>query len=338
MDATFPLLGSLCVVACVLPCAALVAKGASVLLERTSSAKILHGLALRFVVLFAASVAPLWWFVSAALHQSERATGSLVCTSRPHASGAEAALFAALLIGYFIVRTSWVWWRSTRGASASSAPVVVEQRSRIDALVAAQRALPAMRGRLLVVEDATVPIATIGWFRPRVVIAATFAQRLSDSMLLAALAHEFEHVEAWDPLRYAALEVALSLNPIARKLLAPHVARWRAAREAHCDREAVVRGVDPLALAQAIVYAARPASSTVAALGVDRRDVIEFRVELLMAFSERSPSRCCQKRSDSVSLAALVTAVVLFLPHHGDSVALDALHATVERAAALAHR
>ena len=56
------------------------------------------------------------------------------------------------------------------------------------------------------------------------------------------------------------LEVALAINPFGRRLLETQARRWYAARELHCDRDAVLLGCPPMPLAQAILQAARPPS------------------------------------------------------------------------------
>jgi hypothetical protein len=113
-------------------------------------------------------------------------------------------------------------------------------------------------------------------------------------------------------------------------LLEPHAARWQAAREAHCDREAVIHGAAPLPLADAIVKAARPSAGLRVALGTDDHAILEFRIAMLLAFAERMPAHCCQRGPSALPVALLLLLVALVLPHQTGAAALDVLHAGVE--------
>jgi hypothetical protein len=133
------------------------------------------------------------------------------------------------------------------------------------------------------------------------------------------------------------LELALALNPVGRRLLGSHAFRWIAAREAHCDREAVIGGCAPLALAEAIVHAARPhapgaAALGAAALGTSDTELLRFRVGLLCAFAERRPSRCCQRSHSAFPAVLMLVGLALLLPHGTGTAALDALHVSAEHA------
>ena len=158
-----------------------------------------------------------------------------------------------------------------------------------------------------------------------------FAAALSDEALASALGHENEHVRALDPLRYFVLKLALAVNPFGKFLLAPHAARWKVAREAHCDREAVIHGATPLSLAEAIVRAARPGQESVA-LGTGDMNVVKFRVRLLLAFAERSPMRCCNEGRSAIHIALALVFLALLLPHRAGTEPLDVLHSSAEQA------
>ena len=154
-------------------------------------------------------------------------------------------------------------------------------------------------------------------------------------MLGSALAHEAEHVRALDPFRYLILQLSLAVNPCGRFLLEPHAARWRAALESHCDREAVVRGAAPLALADAIVRAARPGAPEAAlqqAVGLGARDtaVLQLRVGMLLAFAERAPHRCPSHGLPAFPMAFTLLIVAMLLPHQTGTAALDVLHTGAE--------
>jgi beta-lactamase regulating signal transducer with metallopeptidase domain len=158
-----------------------------------------------------------------------------------------------------------------------------------------------------------------------------FAATLTDAMLAAALSHEREHVRALDPLRYLLLELALHVNPVGRWLLTTHAARWTDAREAHCDREAVLGGAEPLPLAQALLKAARPGPVLVPALAPNSLAVLKLRVSLLLAFAERHPRRHCRDGQATIPIAFALLLIAMLLPHQTGTQALDALHVSIER-------
>jgi hypothetical protein len=135
-----------------------------------------------------------------------------------------------------------------------------------------------------------------------------------------------------DPLRYLVLKLALAVNPVGRFLLEPHARRWYAAREAHCDREAVIQGFPPLSLADAIVRAARPGTFEVVPLGAPDMSVLRLRVGMLLAFAEERPVRCCHPGMSALPAALALLLLALLLPHQTGTGALDALHRGAERA------
>lgn len=334
-EAAFPLLGAAIVVLIVLPLFAVVAKAGLMLLERDELSGPLHGLNLRYVVLAASSAIPLAWFLSAGLHQAETGKSVLACLL-DHGEAAlclEPGFFALVLT----VLATGAWLRTTRRRALvqpSSSRLAAEANRRIQVLIDANPALAGLRGRIVTTDQAGFAIGTRGLLRRRVFVGSTFAADLSDPMLVGALAHESGHVRSLDPLRYLLLEIALGVNPFGRALLAPHVQRWKAAREVHCDREAVLAGASPLALAEAIVRAARPATPESVGLGTDDVALLKFRVAMLVAFAERAPHRCCGEGRSTIPVAIAILAIALLLPHQTGTGALDALHVGVEHAVA----
>ena len=85
--------------------------------------------------------------------------------------------------------------------------------------------------------------------------AALLLGLLIGGMALALL-HEHAHITGFDTLRGFVVRFCLSANP-AGALLVPDFKRWRRAREAQCDGQAVHLGGQPLALAEGIPRAAR---------------------------------------------------------------------------------
>lgn len=332
-EAIFPLVGALGVLLVVLPASALAAQVLLHLSERAGAFGPLHGLNGRFTLIVASSALPLAWLVSAGVHQAESGRSALTCLLRHEQATfcfepGYFALVLAAIVCVVTVRTLRSIARSTTGASGTMA-------ARVDRVVRANPNLTSLLGRVVITDDAGFTVGTSGFLRPRVFLGRRFAERLSDAVLASALAHESEHVKSYDPLRYLLLELTLAVNPLGRALLAPHVARWTAAREAHCDREAVQRGAAPLELADAIVLAARPRAPTPAALVTGDIATVRLRVQLLVAFAERAPSPCCASGRSAIPVAAALILAATFLPHHTSTKALDALHAGAEHAVAI---
>lgn len=333
-EAIFPLLGTAFVVLIVLPLSALVAKAGLVMLERDEVGGPLHGLNLRYVLLTGSSVLPLTWFLSAGLHQVETGKSALACLfDHDKAKLCFEPGFFALLLAISVLAAALGVMRRHRAARVSSSDAALALRNRIARIAVSDLALASLRDRVVVTEDPDYVLGTHGLLRPRVFIAMTFAERLSDEMLGSALAHEAEHVRALDPLRYLILQLALAVNPLGRFVLTTHAARWQAAREAHCDREAVIHGAAPLPLADAIVMAARPTPREAVALGPRDTAVLKFRIGMLLAFAERAPSRCCHRGPAAIPVGFFLLVIALLLPHQTGTRALDALHTGVEQAA-----
>lgn len=332
-EAAFPLLGAAFVVLILLPLFALLAKAGLVLLERDEVGGPLHGLNLRYVLLTAASVLPLAWFLSAGLHQAESGRSVLACLFDHDAAALcfEPGFFAlTLVLVVFGLGTAAL--RRDRGPRTSSGKDAQELGQRVDRVVAAHESLGPLRGRVRITDEQGFALGTYGLVKPIVFIGTTFADRISDDMLASALGHESEHVRSFDPLRYLVLKLALAVNPFGRFLLDPHASRWHSAREAHCDREAVIRGSSPLPLADAIVRAARPSAREAVALGARDTAVLKFRIGMLLAFAERSPTRCCHQGPPVFPMTLTLLLLTLILPHQTGTGALDALHTGAEHA------
>lgn len=331
-EAIFPFFGVAFVMVVVLPVSALVAKLVLRALDRSGGP--LHGLNARFLVLTGSTLAPLAWLLSAALHQAETSRSIVACLLHDDVAGAcfEAGLFALLLgliLFICLVRASV----GTNVPGHSGTERAKRALLRIDRLMASSP-LAWVRGRVAVTEAPGFAAAVTGLLRPSILIGASYVEDLDDDPLAGALAHEAEHLRSRDPLRYWLLRFALAANPLGSCLLASEASSWVSAREAHCDREAVLGGAGPLPLAAAIIAAARPASADPAVGARDAR-VLRFRVELLCAFAESPPRRCCPGRVPpfAMSLAMLVFAAAL--PHQLGTEALDLLHRGAEEAATL---
>lgn len=330
-EAAFPLLGAAFVVLVVLPGCAALAKAALVLVERAGGP--LQGLHARYLLLTGSTFLPLAWFLSAGLHQLESGGSALACLL-DHGAPAfclEPGLFALVLGLVALARCAPVL-RGSAPLSEARGPAARALGARVEAVLGRHAELQALSGRVAATEVRGFALGTQGWLRPRVFVGVGFAARLTDEMLASAFGHELEHARRLDPLRFRALSLALAMNPLGRRLLEPHAARWRSAREAHCDREAVLRGSQPLPLADAIVRAARPSEPEVVGLGARDTSVLELRIGMLLAFAERAPRPCRRDEPSGFPLAVALLLLALLLPHQAGTGALDALHTGAEQA------
>lgn len=331
-EAVFPLLGPLVVLVVALPASALLAKVLLVGLERSTSSALHGSQGLRYALLVGSSLAPLLWFGSAAVHQAESSRSTIVCGSghAPDESCFEAGYFALALTAAIVASLLFRLWRSRRGARPARDAASGEQASRIGALIAHRVGLHGLSERVEVRANASAAIATRGLARPYVVVSASFAAALDDDALAAALQHELAHVQSYDPFHYALLAWSVSIQPFGQQLLGRELARWIVARETHCDREAVLAGADPRALAHALVVAARGASGVPAvALATGVIEVVRLRVELLLAYAERMPEHCCPRPALQPMVMLLVFAS--WMPHLAGTQALDLVHVVAER-------
>lgn len=332
----FPLLGALFVMLVALPALALVARGVLQITRRLSPDASLHGnTTLRYALLVLPPALPLLWLTSSAIRQAVVGACATVCsiTHPVNLFCPEPIYFAAVVAAMILVGGLPAWI----GFSRLGAVGVRSARER----AIAQRVRRLLAGgpfewlldRLVVLDDADIAISTHGVWRPSVRVRADFADGLRDAELAAALAHEAEHIRAGDCWRYAFGWAVLKMNPAVWSVLGAELRRWIVSREVHCDREAVLHGADPLALAGALVTAARSARAEApcCALATSEGDVLELRVALLLAYCERRPLRCC--REPTLRITALALAGALLLPQFVGPGALNLLHAESERVA-----
>jgi Zn-dependent protease with chaperone function len=334
-ELAFPLLGTLGVFLLAVPAVTLVSKGA--LFRRRKSTGHLPNFGTNGTWLLAVApvIASVVWFISAALHQSEPGGAVEACMNHHLGSDVcqDALAFAmglTLLVLYFA---------AIRIRSELTRRVLTQQpdmelggyTARIERVCASNRSLHKLC--FTVLARSTVPICTIGIFKPRIEVTAELLDALDDHALIGALLHEAAHVRAYDPLRLFILSLCQSLNPAAF-LLRPEADRWRLAREAACDEEAVMSGGDPLSLAQAIVTAARcatgPAPVHAVPLGGRGMDNIQLRVGLLL----RQADGCRAADRSEVPLLglAILLSLVAALPHVLGSGPLDTMHIGIETA------
>ncbi|MBK6688861.1 MAG: hypothetical protein IPG45_30610 [Deltaproteobacteria bacterium] len=330
-EVVFPLLGTVFVVLAVLPASALLAKLLLLILDR-SSGSALHGLEVRYLILICSTALPLAWFLSAGLHQAETGQSVVACLFNHSSEGClEPVLFASTLLLVMAGLSSNTFRRSC-GVALISSPRSHQLQDRIEAILRTTPWLDPLQCRVAFTDTLEFALGTQGLLSPQVVVGIAYAEATSDEALAAALGHEAEHLRSRDPLRYLLLALALAMNPFGRWLLGPDARRWLAAREAHCDREAVVRGAAPLFLAEALVQAARPEPMPRVGLGAQDASMLKLRVGLLLAYAEQSPVHCCRREPSTISVALSLLCLFLFLPHQTSTAALDVLHAGAERA------
>ncbi len=338
--AVFPVAGVAFAFGAALPAAALVARGVLGLLRRHEAGIGARGpSAIRYALLIAPTAIPLGWIVSACLHQAETGTDPTVCAI-PDAPGSLCPEVAALALAVVAIAAAPALWGMARGlrkAGTSHSREAQAARARLAQLAAAYPDLKPLLRRLVVTDSGEEPISARGIFAPRVVVHARFVRDLDDAALHAALRHEAEHVRHRDALRYFLARWALGANPLGRRLLEPEFARWMVAREAHCDREAVLAGASAPALAHALVAAARfsrlPGGAAPALRPSDVR-VLRMRVDLLMAYADELPRRA-RHHSPALRFAACALLLGLVLPHGFGAGPLDRLHYASESAISL---
>lgn len=336
-EAIFPLLGACFVMVVLLPASALAARLVLRVLERVRGG-MLHGLSARFLVLTGSTMIPIAWLLSAGVHQAETGRSLVTCLLHPDSARSclEPGLFALVLGGILLACCVPALSRH-RPVSRSTSDRARAALLRIEDVIASTPALAGVQRRVAVTEAPGFAAATTGLLRPSIVMGACYVENLDDSALAAALAHEAEHVRWADPLRYRLLQLALAANPVGRWLLRGEAASWLRAHEAHCDREAVLGGASPLPLAAAILAAARPAT-TDPGVGAPDMAALRFRVQLLCAFAEAPPKRCCPGRRPVFTVSVALLLLALTLPHQAGTSALDVLHEGAERAASFLWR
>ncbi len=170
---------------------------------------------------------------------------------------------------------------------------------------AAWRAALALR-----FEPGDIVVGTVGLARPRVLVAPRFVRAASAEALAAALEHERVHVRRRDPLRMWLGRIAADLQwPLPTR---KRHAAWLLSIEVRCDDEAVRAGTSPLALAEALLAAARlqqgypPAVAGVAG----EPSHLEARVRRLLC---EAPARHVPASSAAPWIGALASLAVLAL-------------------------
>ncbi len=313
-----------------IPLATLVAKVSLALRWRSDSHPLRHGSLSSFLLVVGPSLATVLWFVSAAIHRAEPGEGAGVCAiSHTGIGTCIDSLLLALILSTVLATALTSRWRLSRSGSHGVVPAIYFRR--LARLCRRHGKLDVLSGRVKAVGDSqSHPICVRGFFRPMVEVSTLLMDRLDDAALEAALLHEVAHVQGYDPLRYLLGSLALALNPMGF-LLRPELRRWRAAREAVCDFEAVGRSADPLSLAEALVTVSRisrPLPDFSAGLGGAALKLLQLRIHLLLGYA--SNPRHAVRTPVRWRFLWIVFALILS-PHWLGVWPLDGLHEGVEK-------
>lgn len=287
------------------------------------------GSEITFAWLVAPTLLPILWLTSSALHQTEPATSQTSCwLDQVEATTCfDALLLVGLMLGGMLLTVGLRAWRERPRLGLKYLADDASLPRRIARLTQGEPALEGLRIKLAI--EGAEPAFTMGWFRPVVVLDASFVDAVDDEIIRTALLHEAAHIAGFDTFRGFMVRLCLSLNPAA-ELLKPDFERWRRAREAQCDGVAVHRGAEPLALAAGILKAVRfqrQSGGPIGAAMLCGHDAaaLKLRVALLM----NGPPRPIRTAGHLVLGAAVVA--VLTLPHVPGAGALEHFHFEVER-------
>jgi beta-lactamase regulating signal transducer with metallopeptidase domain len=283
-----------------------------------------------FAWLVAPTVLPVAWLLSSAFHQNEAGASACAVAHTHESECLDALLLLTVLLVGLGVGVGLRAWRSRPRLSVQLLDSADPRSLRLAALAGADTHL--RRLPVGVANHTAQPVFTIGWLRPRAIVDACFLESADDAMLRASLLHEQAHAANLDSLRCFVVRLCLAINPL-RAWLAPEFARWRGAREADCDGQAVHRGGEALALAEGIVRAARfrcrdglpTVSAGVSALCGHDAAALKLRVALLMEGPE-APRRSWGHLS--LALAVLAATAAPHLPGVG---ILERFHSAIER-------
>lgn len=324
----FPLAAVVATFFVLIPLLTVVSRAVLAIRRRRAASWASFGSEATFAWLVAPTLVPVLWLTSAALHQNEPARTAASCFF-DHGEATTCA-DTLLLLGFLLIGMTatvglrlWREWPRVVLRQLDDGHELVQQVARVVKVDAHLRRL-----RIAVVRDCAEPICTLGLLRPIVVIDACFVRDTDPKMLRAALLHEHAHIAGRDILRSFVARLCLSANP-AGALLGPDLDRWRSAREAVCDSEAVQRGGDPLALAESLVRAARFRCGGLSPHSVSlcghSGAALKLRLTLLLN-GPPVPIRTIGHLALAVGICAAVA-----MPHFGSSGLLEHFHFEIER-------
>lgn len=327
-ELVFPLAAVIATFFLVIPLLTIISRSALAFSRRRTASWASFGSEATFAWLVAPTLLPVIWLTSSALHQSEPARTTEPCFI-DHV-GATTCVDTLLLLGFLLggmaAAIGLRLWREWPRVALRRVDDDHELVARVARVVRGDAHLRTLR--IVVVRESAESVYTIGLLRPLVIVDACFIRDADAEMLRAALLHEYAHIAGRDTLRGFVARLCLAANP-AGSLLAPDLERWRSAREAVCDGEAVHRGGDPLALAESLVHAARfrcgGLAAHAAALCGHNGATLKLRLALLMN-GPPAPTRTL----GHVALA-IGAGLALLAPHVGSAGLLEYFHFEVER-------
>ena len=271
-----------------------------------------------YIALVVPGLLPVVWLISGLIHLEESGALMEACCSVLALAEASwqqwvfgtGALVLAAVQGFSL----WKRWRPTHRTHRATS--LDEASKRVRRICEEHDQLGAFGSRVRVVDCGAHICATVGLFKQRIEIAASLVERLDDAALEAALLHEVAHFSLHDPARGFFLLLSQIINPFSRAL-SKEASAWRFAREIVCDGHAVECGARPVSVADAIVTAAKAASSTsrgaCAHLCGTHMDALSARVNLLL--SGTRPDHICGSSVKVPAIGSAFLGLGLVLPH-----------------------
>lgn len=229
-------------------------------------------------------------------------------------AAAELPVYAGLLLlaGAWLGRAGW---QAAQPALAARRLLRVSVRGDRRDRLARAIARVAPPAPVEVIEGPTGVAVSAGFLRPRILLSVDVLDALDTDQLAAVLAHEAAHLRGFDAVRGLAIRFAGALSPLGGLSCRAERA-YELDREILCDDDAVSRGVDPLALADALVRVARlrpVALGQPAATGTHDIDrAVRTRVHLLLGLAG---PRVVDAPARTLAAGGLVVLAATALPH-----------------------
>ena len=173
-------------------------------------------------------------------------------------------------------------------------------------------------------DNSGTPAATVGLWKPRIVLSPDLMSRLDEHARAAVLEHERAHARHRDPLRIWSAQIATDLQwpmSAARR----RFQAWRTALEIRRDAEACGRGVDGADLAHALIVASRmhrPTRHSAAAPLVGEGSMLGERIACLLGHGAVGDSNPPLLRVVPVAAALLLLAATILGFAFGDNLVL----------------
>ena len=220
--------------------------------------------------------------------------------------GVAAGLLTIFLVflSYRAIRFGRAWAR-TRAAKHQALPF--EENHRVHAIASECRRAIAARQVTLVNSTVLSTPATVGIFRPLIILPEALAREATDEELTAALGHELVHVWRRDYLLnliYEFIFLPLSFHPAAVLMRR----RITQTRELRCDEVVTELLLQPEIYARSLVQLARSAlplarRARTVAVGIADADILEVRV---MSLLKKTTMNASKKRAWLIAAALLM--------------------------------